>query len=121
MITFTPLDIIGKDERSYTYEYFHERYGRHLLVFRKARSVSGHHYHKGLALSKAPEIIVLVSGMITINWKNIQDAVLQSQTVEAPMKIDIPSYCWHALITLSDSSFIELNSLSDHESDTFYE
>ncbi len=51
MITISPLDPVGTDLRGYTYEYFHERYGHHLIAFRKAGSVSGRHYHKGIAQS----------------------------------------------------------------------
>ena len=119
MVTITPLDKIGTDERGYTYEYFHERYGRHLICFRKAGTVSGRHYHKGLSLTKDPEIIILASGTMTINWKNVNNPTMQSSFVEAPAKIEVPTYIWHELIAITDCAFIELNSLSEHAADTF--
>lgn len=119
MITITPLDKISNDERGYTYEYFHERYGRHLLAFRKAGTVSGRHYHKGLSLTKNPEILMLVHGNITLNWKHINSSELESTWVEAPARIEIPPYIWHELVALTDCSFIELNALSEHVADTF--
>lgn len=119
MITVTPLDKISNDERGYTYEYFHERYDRHLLCFRKAGTISGRHYHKGLSLTKNPEILVLVHGNVNLNWKHINSGALQTTWIEAPARIEIPPYIWHELVALSDCSFIELNALSEHQADTF--
>lgn len=119
MITVTPLDKIGHDERGYTYEYFHERYGRHLLAFRKAGTVSGGHYHKGLSLTKNPEVLILVHGNVNLRWKNLHESSLQTTWIEAPARIEIPPYIWHELVALSDCSFLELNALSEHQADTF--
>lgn len=121
MVTITPLDKVGADDRGFTYEYFHERYGRHMVCFRKAGSVSGRHYHKGLSLTKDPEILILASGTLTLNWKNINTLTTESIFVEAPVKIEILPYIWHELIALTDCTFIELNSLSEHEADTFHD
>lgn len=119
MITITPLDKVGSNEQGYTYEYFHERYGRHLIGFRKAGSVSGRHYHKGLSLTKNPEILILASGTAQLNWRKVNDNVTEQVFVEAPVKIEIPAYIWHELLALTDCTFIELNSLSEHQADTF--
>lgn len=119
MITVTPLDKVGSDERGYTYEYFHERYGRHLLCFRKAGSVSGRHYHKGLSLTKNPEVLLLAMGNINLNWREANSSHLQTVWIEGPARIEIPSYIWHELVAVTDCVFLELNSLSEHEADTF--
>lgn len=121
MVTITPLDKVGADDRGFTYEYFHERYGRHMVCFRKAGSVSGRHYHKGLSLTKDPEILILASGTLTLNWKNINTQSKESFFIEAPVKIEIQPYIWHELIAFTDCTFIELNSLSEHEADTFHD
>ena len=119
MITISPLDKIGNDERGYTYEYFHERMGRQLVCFRKAGTISGRHYHKGLSLTKNPELILLAQGNVTINWRQTQHKELQSIWVEGPARIEIPPYIWHELVAMTDCTFIELNSLSEHQADTF--
>lgn len=119
MITITPLDKIGDDERGYTYEFFQERMGRHLVCFRKAGSISGRHYHKGLSLTKNPELLILAQGNITINWRQLPNKELQSIWVEGPARIEIPPYIWHELAAITDCTFIELNSLSEHQADTF--
>jgi hypothetical protein len=119
MITITPLDKIGSNENGYTYEYFHERYGRHLVCFRKAGSTSGRHYHKGLSLTKNPEIIILLHGSLIINYRNVNDTNILQAPVEGPVKIEIQPYVWHEFICITDSTFLELNSLSEHQADTF--
>jgi hypothetical protein len=119
MITITPLDKIGIDERGYTFEYFHERYGRHLLCFRKAGSVSGNHYHKGISLTKNPEIIILVHGSLMLHYRNVNETGIIEVPVEGPVKIEIQPYVWHKLVSITDCSFLELNSLSEHSADTF--
>lgn len=119
MITITPLDKIGSDERGYTYEYFHERYGRHLVCYRKAGSVSGRHYHKGLSLTKQPEIILLMHGNLMVHYRNINSATVLEVQVEGPARIEIQPFVWHEFISITDCVFLELNSMSEHEADTF--
>ncbi|WP_118950999.1 hypothetical protein [Taibaiella helva] len=119
MITITPLDPIGNDERGTTHEYFHERMGRHLLCFRKAGTVSGRHYHKGISLSKNPEILILAHGNLHLNWRPVHQPKTETQWVEGPARIEIPPYIWHEVIAVTDCIFLELNSLSEHEADTF--
>lgn len=121
MINITVLDKIGSDDRGYTYEYFHERYGRHLICFRKKGSISGRHFHKGQSLTKDPEIIILCSGTMVLNWRENGSSQIVTRIVEGPAKIEIPTYIWHEIVAESDCTFIELNSLSEHQADTFYD
>jgi hypothetical protein len=120
-IKVTDLEQVGSDERGYTYEYFHERYGRHLIVFRRAGSISGRHYHKGISMNKNPEIIMLCHGCIRLNWRKPNNPNTETLIIEGPKKIEIPAFTWHELIAETDCCFIELNSVSEHESDTFRE
>ena len=57
MIKATIIKPAGSDERGFTAEVEQERTGTHLIVFRKAGSISGRHYHKGLSNTKNPEIL----------------------------------------------------------------
>ncbi len=116
----TPLAISGSDERGFTSEYLHERSGKQLIVFRKAGTVSGRHYHKGISATKNPEIFIVLHGTATINWRNINDTEIQSATVTAPVKLEIPPYTWHELIANTDCTCLELNSIAEHVADTFY-
>lgn len=116
---FTPIQTTGPDERGFTAEYFHPRLGQHLIVFRKAGTVSGRHYHKGLSINKNPEILILLSGLCIVNWREANGTVKHSNVVNAPMLMEIPPFEWHEIITETDCTFLELNSLSEHIADTF--
>jgi hypothetical protein len=48
----TPLLVLSPDERGYTSEYYHDRIGLQLIVFRKAGTVSGRHYHRAFHYQK---------------------------------------------------------------------
>lgn len=119
MVKVTGLDKIGQDERGYTFEYFHERMGRHLVIFRKANTVSGNHYHKGLSLTKDPEMLLLLSGTITLRYKEPQQTDIRSIQISEPSLIEIFPFVWHEVYCHTDSTMLELGSLSDHEVDTF--
>lgn len=117
----TPIEPFSQDERGTVAEYYHERTGQHLIVFSKAGAVRGRHFHKGISLTKHPEILILLSGTCTFNWREANSKELHSTTITAPAKIEIAPYTWHELIAVTDCSFLELNSLSEHIADTFYE
>ncbi len=119
MVKLTELDKIGYSDSGYTYEYFHERMGRHLILFRKAGSVSGNHYHKGLSLTKNPEILVLLSGVATLSYKEVQGGTMKRVQLSVPTQIEISPYIWHELYCHTDCTLIELCSISEHEADTF--
>ncbi|MDR3679077.1 MAG: hypothetical protein P4L41_03855 [Flavipsychrobacter sp.] len=116
----TRLDISGSDDRGYTAEYYHERIGQSLIIFRKAGTVSGRHYHKGLSLTKNPEIFYLLHGTCTLNWRSVNDTEIQTAELIGPVRLEILPFTWHELIMQTDCTCLELNSISDHQKDTFY-
>lgn len=119
-MTITPIELSGNDDRGFTAEYYHERIGQQLIIFRKAGTVSGRHYHKGLSLTKDPEIFFLLTGTCTVNWRNINDGTMQTANLIGPVKLEIPAFTWHELVMHTDCTCIELNSISEHKNDTFY-
>jgi dTDP-4-dehydrorhamnose 3,5-epimerase-like enzyme len=116
-----PIDISGQDDRGFTAEYHHDRSGQQLIIFRKAGTISGRHYHKGLSPTKDPEIFILLTGTCTINWKHINDKELQTVQVSGPVKLEFPTYTWHELVMDTDCACLELNSIEEHKADTFYD
>src|SRR6185437_12131171 len=98
----TPLTISGSDERGFTSEYLHERTGNQLIVFRKAGTISGRHYHKGISATKNPEVFIILNGTAIVNWRNINDTAILSATVTGPVKLEIYPYTWHELIAETD-------------------
>ena len=119
MIKATPIIPAGTDERGYTAEFMQERLGTHLIVFRKAGTVSGRHYHKGLSSTKNPEILVLMSGTCTFNWKYIDQEKITTVQYDAPVHFEIPPLVWHEIIPITDCTFMEQNSIAEHAADTF--
>ncbi|MEZ5018212.1 MAG: hypothetical protein R2800_14230 [Flavipsychrobacter sp.] len=119
-MVITPIDIKGQDERGYTAEYIHAREGKQLIVHRKAGSVSGRHYHKGLSATKNPEIFILLNGSCTINWYHVDDKELHTKELNAPVQLEIAPLEWHEVIAITDCTFLELNSIAEHQADTFY-
>jgi hypothetical protein len=115
--SFSPL---SNDDRGYTATYNHLRCGEHIIVFRKAGSVSGRHYHKGTAATKAPELFLLLSGTLILNWHPIATTTLETATVIGPSLIAIPPFIWHELLMQTDCAAIEMGSLQDHQEDTYY-
>ncbi|HQE11988.1 MAG TPA: hypothetical protein PLQ78_04525 [Flavipsychrobacter sp.] len=115
------IEPFSQDDRGSVAEYYHERTGFHLLVFTKAGAVRGRHYHAGNSISKNPEIIILVSGTCTINWRNVNEKNVITETISGPAKIEIAPYEWHEFIAVTDCSMVELNSLSEHIADTIHD
>lgn len=116
----TPLKTTGPDDRGYTAEYFHGRLGTQLIIFRKAGTVNGRHYHKGITIAKNPEILVLLSGSCMVHWRALDSSQLQTALIDGPAVVEIPPYVWHEFVTKTDCTFIEMNSISEHAADTFY-
>lgn len=119
MIKATQIVPAGMDERGFTAEFAQERIGTHLIVFRKAGTISGRHYHKGLSATKNPEVLILLNGTCTFNWKHIEDAEVQTAQYSAPVHFEIPPLVWHEIIPDTDCTFMEQNSIAEHAADTF--
>jgi dTDP-4-dehydrorhamnose 3,5-epimerase-like enzyme len=116
----TPISLSGSDNRGFTAEYPHERTGEQLIIFRKAGTVSGRHYHKGISATKNPEIFIVLTGKCTVNWRHIEEPEIQTAELEGPVKLVIPALIWHELLMHTDCTCIELNSIEEHKNDTFY-
>jgi hypothetical protein len=87
-MTITEIPTTGPDDRGHTAEYFHDRMGLHLIVFRKAGTVSGRHFHKGISKAKNPEIFLLLSGTTRVNWRNVNNNEMHSATVSGPARFE---------------------------------
>jgi hypothetical protein len=117
----TPLALTASDDRGYTAEYYHERLGQQLIIFRRAGTVSGRHYHKGVSMTKNPEIFIILSGECTLNWHGVNEKQMHTADLKGPVRLEIPPYTWHELVAKTDCTCLELNSITDHKMDTFYD
>ena len=118
-VSVSKIDIKAIDERGALHYFNTNRTGEFLLVYRKAGTISGQHYHKGKSPGKNPEEMLLLQGSITMNWKNLQTNVSDTITIEAPSRVIIEANVWHEVKALTDIIFIELNSLVDGSEDTY--
>ena len=118
-VTVSNIEVKAMDERGALHYFSTNRTGEFLLVYRKAGTVSGQHYHKGDSAGKNPEEMLLVQGSLTLNWKNLKTNEIGIIQVAAPSRVIIPPYVWHEAIAITDIVFIELNSLVDGSEDTY--
>lgn len=118
-VSVSKIEVKAIDERGALHYFSTHRTGEFLLVYRKAGTISGQHYHKGKSAGKNPEEMLLVQGSITMNWKNLETNVSDTITVEAPSRVIIEANVWHEVKALTDIIFIELNSLAEGSEDTY--
>ncbi len=119
MIEIIPLTKIGEDERGSTHIFETDRTGEFIFSFRKAGSLSGRHYHKGLSANKNPEKIILVKGEGTLNWFNVMGEEKGSEKIIGPSLVHIYPGAWHELVADTDIVVFEMNALADGQGDTF--
>ncbi|KAA2243027.1 cupin domain-containing protein [Chitinophaga agrisoli] len=118
MVSVTPLELIGQDERGANYIWESQRTGRFIMCFRKAGSSSGQHYHEGKSDYKNPEILFVLSGKAALHWCPLDEKEIRVITIEAPARVEVAINIWHQLIAVTDCTFIELNSLEDVQRDS---
>ncbi len=126
MVSIEQIKQIGTDDRGATFVFDNDRTGEFIVAHRKAGSVSGRQYHKGISATKDPEQLLLMSGKATLHWKELEEVngevkIVQEGTMEivAPAKILIPKMFWHELIGVEDFVMLELNSIAEQAKDTF--
>jgi tellurite resistance-related uncharacterized protein len=118
-VSVSKIEVKAMDERGALHYFNTDRTGEFLLVYRKAGSISGQHYHKGNSAGKNPEEMLLVQGSLTMNWNNLNTEEKGTLTIEAPSRVVIEANVWHEVKALTDIIFIELNSLVEGSEDTF--
>lgn len=118
-VSVSKIDVKAIDERGALHYFNTNRTGEFLLVYRKAGTISGQHYHKGKSAGKNPEEMLLVQGSIYMEWKNLLTEEKGNLTIEAPSRLIIEANVWHEVKALTDIIFIELNSLAEGSEDTY--
>ena len=118
-VIVSKIDVKAIDERGALHYFSTNRTGEFLLVYRKAGTISGQHYHKGKSPGKNPEEMLLVQGSIHMEWKNLLTEAKGNLTIEAPSRVIIEANVWHEVKALTDIIFIELNSLAEGSEDTY--
>jgi len=118
-VSVSKIDVKAIDERGALHYFSTNRTGEFLLVYRKAGTISGQHYHKGKSAGKNPEEMLLVQGSIQMEWKKLLTEEKGNLTIEAPSRVIIEANVWHEVKALTDIIFLELNSLAEGSEDTY--
>ena len=118
-VSVSKIDVKAIDERGALHYFSTNRTGEFLLVYRKAGTISGQHYHKGKSAGKNPEEMLLVQGAIQMEWKNLLTEEKGNLTIEAPSRVIIEANVWHEVKAMTDIIFLELNSLAEGSEDTY--
>lgn len=119
MITVEPFKFISLTDRGTTYTFDSPRTGNFIFCTRKAGSINGSHYHKGIEQLKDPELFYLFTGKGVVRLLNLHTQERKEVEVEGPCRITFPKNIWHELEALTDICFMECNSLEQHARDTF--
>ena len=117
-VKISSIDVKAIDDRGALHYFSTDRTGEFLLVYRKAGTISGQHYHKGISDGKNPEDMLLVQGSAILHWKDLITNKEETITLNAPTRVLINANIWHELTAVTDIVFVELNSLADGSEDT---
>ena len=118
-VTINPIEVKAVDERGALHYFSTDRTGEFLLVYRKAGTISGQHYHKGISAGKNPEDMLLVQGTANLHWKDLKTNKEETVNLIAPVRVLIQANVWHELMAITDIVFVELNSLAEGSEDTY--
>jgi hypothetical protein len=118
-VTINPIEVKAVDERGALHYFSTDRTGEFLLVYRKAGTISGQHYHKGISAGKNPEDMLLVQGTANLHWKDLKTNKEETVKLIAPVRVLIQANVWHELMAITDIVFVELNSLAEGSEDTY--
>lgn len=119
MVEVIPISKVAEDERGATHFFDTDRTGQFIIAYRKAGAASGRHYHKGTAVQKNPEQIIIMHGKATVNWLDVRSGLKGTEQITAPVMVKIQPWVWHEVIADTDIIVFELNGLEDAKDDTF--
>jgi len=108
---------IGDDERGLTKSFSVKDYREFIYLTRKANTLSGNSYHKGLNKGTAEKVIVLLSGCITLRYRSVSSDDIFIKNIDTPSVIKIKPYVVHNVFAHSDIVILENNSIGDIKSD----
>jgi oxalate decarboxylase/phosphoglucose isomerase-like protein (cupin superfamily) len=122
MVKIEKASIWKQDERGIAYGFSARDSSYFIVLYRKAGTTSGDHYHKGTIESKNPEVFYFVSGKAELVTRDINTGEEQVFQLEEGLKIEIPPNIYHSFRALTDIILLELNTSEEdfnkYEADT---
>lgn len=114
------LNLLSENDKGITYTFDERPTSGFLLASRKAGALFGNHWHKGDSETKNPEILLFISGEMTM-WISETDGSNEKKVdLQAPLKLKIYPDALHRFEAVTDCTFLEFNSLEEHVADTYY-
>jgi len=117
MLEVTEFNHIGDDERGLTKSFSVKDYREFIYLTRKANTLSGNSYHKGLNKGTVEKVFVLLSGCITLRYRGVDSDDVFIKNIDKPSVIKIKPYVIHNIFAHSDIVMLENNSIGDINSD----
>lgn len=114
------LHLLSTTDKGSTYTVSERPTSEFLFATRKAGATFGNHWHRGDSETKNPEILLFISGEMTMWISEPNGSNEKRVDLQAPLKLKIyPNYL-HRFEAVSDCIFLEFNSLDEHVADTYY-
>jgi hypothetical protein len=117
MLEITEFNHIGDDERGFTKSFSVKDYREFIYLTRKANTLSGNSYHKGLNEGTIEKVFVLLNGSITLKYRAVGSDDIFIKSIDKPSVIKIKPYVVHNIFAHSDITMLENNSIGDIKSD----
>lgn len=114
------LNHLSTNENGSTFTVEERSTSKFLLAYRSAGAEFGNHWHTGTCPAKNPEILLFVSGKMTLWISDIHHKEEKKVDLQAPLKLAIYPNTLHRFKAETDCAFLEFNSLDEHISDTCY-
>lgn len=119
-VVIEKLTPFASNEKGMTIEQMERSTIKYLIGYRSKGAQFGNHYHEGKSGSKNPEILWLLQGCWSLEYKALNEKSFTKVQVVAPSRVEIYPNIIHKIEALEDSVFIEFNSLKEHNQDTKY-
>ncbi len=118
LIKIEKVSILKNDDRGISYDFSTRESSYFIFVHRKQGTISGAHYHKGVMVSKSPEVIYLVSGVARLTVRDLAADEEEIYEVGEGTKIEIPPNIYHEL--LAETDIILMEPIKDKEDFELY-
>ncbi len=113
LVKIEKVPVLGNDARRMTYAFSTRESGYFIFAHRKRGTKSACHYHKGLMKSKAPEILYVVSGEITLTVRDIETNEEEIFKVKEGSLVEIPIKIYHEVEAETDAVMAEFVTTED--------
>lgn len=118
LIKTIPFAAIGQDQRGLTASFkLSRKQDDFIFITRKAGSISGNTYHKGVSAATNPKVFILLAGEIKFSYRKVGSQDICEQIIKSQNIIEVFPYIIHQVEALTDIIMLEANSITDIAND----